>query len=68
MGARVLRTTMANVMFRRSDERTKALRDTMFPVLGMEEPDDRVVGVARLAEVDRDETLANDAPGDEEGE
>ena len=37
-------------------------------VLGMEEPDDRVVGVARLAEVDRDETLANDAPGDEEGE
>jgi DNA gyrase subunit A len=37
-------------------------------VLGMEEPDDRVVGVARLAEVDREETLANDAPGDEEGE
>jgi DNA gyrase subunit A len=37
-------------------------------VLGMEEPDDRVVGVARLAEVDRDEILANEASVEEEGE
>jgi DNA gyrase subunit A len=37
-------------------------------VLGMEEPDDRVVGVARLAEVDRDEVLANESSVEEEGE
>jgi FAD binding domain len=38
IGARVLRNTMAAVALRREDERTKALRDTMAELLGMEEP------------------------------
>jgi 2-polyprenyl-6-methoxyphenol hydroxylase-like FAD-dependent oxidoreductase len=41
VGERVLRNSMAQVMLRRPDERTKALRDTMFEVLGMEEPSRR---------------------------
>jgi 3-(3-hydroxy-phenyl)propionate hydroxylase len=41
VAARVLRTTMAQVMLRRPGERTKALRDTMSEVLGMEEPSRR---------------------------
>ncbi|HTA73322.1 MAG TPA: FAD-dependent monooxygenase [Gemmatimonadaceae bacterium] len=35
---RVLRNTMASVALRRPDERTKALRDTMADLLGMDEP------------------------------
>ncbi len=38
VAARVLRNTMASVALRREDERTKALRDTMSELLGMEEP------------------------------
>jgi 2-polyprenyl-6-methoxyphenol hydroxylase-like FAD-dependent oxidoreductase len=38
VAARVLRNTMAQVMLRRLDERTKALRDTMAELLGMDEP------------------------------
>ena len=38
VGARVLRTTMAQVALRRPDERTKALRETMNEVLGMDQP------------------------------
>ena len=38
VAARVLRNTMASVALRRPDERTKALRDTMFELLGMDEP------------------------------
>jgi 2-polyprenyl-6-methoxyphenol hydroxylase-like FAD-dependent oxidoreductase len=38
VAARVLRNTMAAVALRRDDERTKALRDTMAELLGMEEP------------------------------
>ena len=45
VAARVLRTTMAQVMLRRPDERTKALRDTMSEVLGMEEPSRRFAGM-----------------------
>jgi 3-(3-hydroxy-phenyl)propionate hydroxylase len=41
VATRVLRTTMAQVMLRRPDERTKALRDTMSEVLGMDEPSRR---------------------------
>ena len=41
VAARVLRTTMAQVMLRRPDERTQALRDTMSEVLGMNEPSRR---------------------------
>ena len=38
VAARVLRHTMASVALRREDERTKALRDTMAELLGMDEP------------------------------
>jgi 2-polyprenyl-6-methoxyphenol hydroxylase-like FAD-dependent oxidoreductase len=38
VAARVLRNTMASVGLRRPDERTKALRDTMSELLGMDEP------------------------------
>lgn len=38
VAARVLRNTMASVVLRREDERTKALRDIMAEVFGMEEP------------------------------
>jgi hypothetical protein len=38
VAARVLRDTMAAVALRRPDDRTKALRDTMSELLGMDEP------------------------------
>jgi 2-polyprenyl-6-methoxyphenol hydroxylase-like FAD-dependent oxidoreductase len=38
VAARVLRNTMASIILRREDERTKALRDTMAELLGMDEP------------------------------
>jgi 2-polyprenyl-6-methoxyphenol hydroxylase-like FAD-dependent oxidoreductase len=38
VAARVLRNTMASVALRRPDERTKAVRDTMAELLGMDEP------------------------------
>jgi 2-polyprenyl-6-methoxyphenol hydroxylase-like FAD-dependent oxidoreductase len=38
VAARVLRTTMAQVALRRPDDRTRALRDTMAELLGMDEP------------------------------
>jgi hypothetical protein len=38
VAARVLRNTMASVALRHPDERTKALRDTMSELLGMDEP------------------------------
>jgi 2-polyprenyl-6-methoxyphenol hydroxylase-like FAD-dependent oxidoreductase len=38
IGARVLRNTMASIVLRREDERTKALRDTVAELLGMDEP------------------------------
>jgi 3-(3-hydroxy-phenyl)propionate hydroxylase len=41
VAARVLRNNMAQVMLGRPDERTKALRDTMNEVLGMNEPSRR---------------------------
>jgi 2-polyprenyl-6-methoxyphenol hydroxylase-like FAD-dependent oxidoreductase len=41
VAARVLRNTMAQVMLRRPDDRTQALRDTMSEVLGMDEPSRR---------------------------
>ncbi len=41
VAARVLRTTMAQVMLRRPDERTKALRDTVSELLAMDEPSRR---------------------------
>jgi hypothetical protein len=38
IGARVLRNTMGSIVLRREDERTKALRDTIAELLGMDEP------------------------------
>jgi FAD binding domain-containing protein/aromatic ring hydroxylase-like protein len=38
IGARVLRNAMASIVLRREDERTKALRDTIAELLGMDEP------------------------------
>ena len=38
VAARVLRNTMASVALRRPDDRTKALRDTVSELLGMDEP------------------------------
>ncbi|MFI5238807.1 MAG: FAD-dependent monooxygenase [Gemmatimonadales bacterium] len=42
VGARVLRNTMAAVALRRTDERTKALRDTVAELVGMDEPRQRL--------------------------
>jgi 2-polyprenyl-6-methoxyphenol hydroxylase-like FAD-dependent oxidoreductase len=38
VAARVLRNTMASIVLRREDDRTKALRETVSELLGMEEP------------------------------
>ena len=45
VAARVLRTTMASVALRRSDDRTKALRDTVSELLEMHEPRTRFAGM-----------------------
>jgi hypothetical protein len=45
VAARVLRNTMAQVALRRPDERTKALRDTMAELLGMDEPRQRFAAI-----------------------
>ena len=42
VGARVLRNTMAQVALRRTDDRAKALRDTVAELLAMDEPRRRV--------------------------
>jgi 3-(3-hydroxy-phenyl)propionate hydroxylase len=45
VGARVLRSTMAQVALIGNDERTGALRDTMTELLGMDEPRKRIAGM-----------------------
>ncbi|HEY7636232.1 MAG TPA: FAD-dependent monooxygenase [Gemmatimonadales bacterium] len=45
VGARVLRTTMAQVALRREDDRTLALRDIVGDLLKMEEPRKRIAGM-----------------------
>src|SRR5262249_14133769 len=45
VAARVLRNTMASVVLRREDERTKALRDIVSELLGMDEPRKRLAGM-----------------------
>jgi 2-polyprenyl-6-methoxyphenol hydroxylase-like FAD-dependent oxidoreductase len=45
VAARVLHNTMAQVALRREDDRTKALRDTMADLLGMDEPRRRFAGM-----------------------
>ncbi|HVH66391.1 MAG TPA: FAD-dependent monooxygenase [Gemmatimonadales bacterium] len=45
VAAPVLRNTMASVALRRADEHTKALRDTMSQLLGMDEPRKRLAAM-----------------------
>jgi 3-(3-hydroxy-phenyl)propionate hydroxylase len=45
VAARVLRNTMAQVALLRSDDRTKALHDTVSELLGMDEPRKRFAGM-----------------------
>jgi 2-polyprenyl-6-methoxyphenol hydroxylase-like FAD-dependent oxidoreductase len=45
VAARVLRNTMACVALRRPDDRTKALRDTIVELLGMDEPRRRIAAM-----------------------
>jgi 3-(3-hydroxy-phenyl)propionate hydroxylase len=45
VGARVLHNTMAQVALSRTDERSKALRDTMLEQLSMDEPRKRIAGM-----------------------
>ena len=45
VGARVLHNTMAQVALSRTDERSKALRDTTLELLGMDEPRRRIAGM-----------------------
>ena len=45
VGARVLHNTMAQVALARTDERSRALRDTVLEQLGMDEPRKRTAGM-----------------------
>jgi 3-(3-hydroxy-phenyl)propionate hydroxylase len=45
VGARVLHNTMAQVALVRTDERSKALRDTMLELLGLDEPRKRIAAM-----------------------
>jgi 3-(3-hydroxy-phenyl)propionate hydroxylase len=45
VGARVLRTNMAQVRLARTDDRTRALRETMNEVLGMKEPSRKITAM-----------------------
>lgn len=45
VGARVLQNTMAQVALSHTDERSKALRNTMLEVLSMDEPRRRIAGM-----------------------
>lgn len=45
VAARVLRTTMAQVMLKREDDRSKALRETMNEVLALDEPSRRLTAM-----------------------
>ena len=60
VGARVLRSTMAQVALGRTDERTEAVRDTMTELLGMDEPRKRIAGM--LSGLDIHYELGGDHP------
>jgi 3-(3-hydroxy-phenyl)propionate hydroxylase len=60
VAARVLRTTMAQVMLRRPDDRTQALRELMSEVLGMDEPSRRLA--ARMFGLDIQYALGEGHP------
>ena len=54
VGARVLRNTMAAVALRRTDDRTKALRETIAELLGMDEPRKRFAAMMSGLEIHYD--------------
>jgi 3-(3-hydroxy-phenyl)propionate hydroxylase len=54
VAARVLRTTMAQVALRRSDDRTKALADIVAELLGLDEPRRRLAGMMSGLDVQYD--------------
>ena len=54
VAARVLRNTMASVALRRADERTKALRETMSELLGMDEPRRRFAAMMSALDIHYD--------------
>jgi hypothetical protein len=54
IAARVLRNTMASIVLRREDDRTKALRDTIAELLGMDEPRKRFAAMMSGLDIDYD--------------
>jgi hypothetical protein len=54
VAARVLRNTMAQVALRRPDARTKALRDTMSELLGIDEPRKRFAAMLSGLDIEYD--------------
>ena len=60
VGARVLRTTMAQVALSMTDERTEAVRETIAELLGMDEPRKRIAGM--LSGLDIHYDLGGDHP------
>jgi hypothetical protein len=54
VGARVLRNTMAQVALSRTDERSRALRDTVLEQLAMDEPRRRTAGMISALDVHYD--------------
>jgi len=60
VGARALRSTMAQVALSRTDERTEAVRETIAELLGMDEPRKRIAGM--LSGLDIHYDLGGDHP------
>lgn len=54
VAARVLRNTMASIVLRREDDRTKALRDTIAELLGMDEPRKRFAAMMSGLDIEYD--------------
>ena len=54
VGARVLQNTMAQVALSRTDERSRALRDTMLELLSMDEPRKRIAAMISGLEIHYD--------------
>ncbi len=59
IAARVLRNTMASVALRRADARTKAVRDTMAELLGIEEPHKRFAAMMSGLDIRYDPGLSD---------
>ena len=54
VAARVLRTNVAQVMLARTDDRTRALRETMNEILGLDEPSRRITAMMGALDVQYD--------------